>query len=70
MYGLFLGTADFVMDSFSVTDARKERIDFINPFYYAAGATLYVNEQGATITGWPDIKGEDICILVRFRMYR
>lgn len=57
------GEVDFVMDVFSVTEARKERIDFVNPFYYATGATLFTNSPLALENDWDDIEGETVCIL-------
>lgn len=54
---------DFVMDSFSVTDERKERIDFVNPFYYATGAALFTNRPLDLEDAWDDIEGRKVCIL-------
>ena len=54
------------MDSFSVTDERKERIDFVNPFYYATGAALFTNRPLDLEGAWDDIEGEKVCILVGY----
>lgn len=54
--------ADIVIDSFSVTDERKARVDFVNPFYYTSGVGLFVNDTARLPGAWDDIQDEIICI--------
>ncbi|MGB3771787.1 MAG: glutamate ABC transporter substrate-binding protein [Rhodococcus sp. (in: high G+C Gram-positive bacteria)] len=46
------GEVDYVVATYSITDARKEKVDFAGP-YFVAGQSLLVNESNTDITG-PD----------------
>ena len=46
------GTVDFVVATYTINDARKERVSFAGP-YYNAGQQLMVASDDSTITG-PD----------------
>ena len=64
MWCCVLDDADIVIDSFSVTDERKARVDFVNPFYYTSGVGLFVNDTTRLPGAWDDIEDEIICIEV------
>ncbi|GAB4815604.1 hypothetical protein N2152v2_008060 [Parachlorella kessleri] len=60
------GSVDFVVGSFSVTPDRMKEIDFVQPYYYSAGAALYAPDathaqlaQG----GWQGLRGKPVCVL-------
>lgn len=55
------GTADISIGSNIVTPERKERVNFVRPYYYATGYTLYSNSN-KTIT-WTSIAGQPICAI-------
>ncbi|WP_072691765.1 glutamate ABC transporter substrate-binding protein [Rhodococcus marinonascens] len=46
------GEVDFVAATYTITDARKEKVDFAGP-YYVAGQSLLVQSDNTDITG-PD----------------
>eukprot|EP01025_Chloroclados_australasicus_P035735 TRINITY_DN3638_c0_g1_i1.p1 TRINITY_DN3638_c0_g1~~TRINITY_DN3638_c0_g1_i1.p1 ORF type:complete len:278 (-),score=38.51 TRINITY_DN3638_c0_g1_i1:327-1160(-) len=62
------GEVDFSISIISVTPERSERVHFVRPHYYYAGAQLFVLN---TIPedehpSWEDIKGKDVCILANY----
>lgn len=54
------GQVDFVVATYSITDARKEKIDFAGP-YYVAGQSLLVRADNKEITGPDSIAGKTVC---------
>ncbi|WP_327150510.1 glutamate ABC transporter substrate-binding protein [Nocardia sp. NBC_01329] len=54
------GQVDFVVGTYSITDARKEKVDFAGP-YYVAGQSLLVRADNNEITGPESLKGKTVC---------
>jgi len=54
------GDADFSIGGISVTPEREEVVDFIRPFYYAAGSIM-LGPDGSAVSDWEDLKGEVFC---------
>ncbi|MGW1741844.1 glutamate ABC transporter substrate-binding protein [Nocardia sp. NPDC001965] len=54
------GQVDFVVATYSITDARKEKVDFAGP-YYVAGQSLLVRADNNEITGPESLKGKTVC---------
>src|SRR5690606_30826581 len=54
------GQVDFVVATYSITDARKEKVDFAGP-YYVAGQSLLVRADNNEITGPESIAGKTVC---------
>lgn len=50
------GRVDMVVATYTINDARKERISFAGP-YYEAGQTLMVRSDNTTITGPETLRG-------------
>lgn len=50
------GEVDFVVASYSITDARKEKVDFAGP-YFVAGQSLLVKADNTDITGPESLNG-------------
>ncbi|MQY25335.1 glutamate ABC transporter substrate-binding protein [Nocardia aurantia] len=50
------GQVDLVIASYSITDSRKEKVDFAGP-YYIAGQGLLVRKDNTDITGPESLKG-------------
>ncbi|MEU4313645.1 glutamate ABC transporter substrate-binding protein [Nocardia sp. NPDC024068] len=54
------GQVDFVVATYSITDSRKEKVDFAGP-YYVAGQSLLVREDNNEITGPDSLAGKTVC---------
>ncbi|NUQ33205.1 MAG: glutamate ABC transporter substrate-binding protein [Dermatophilaceae bacterium] len=54
------GQVDFVVATYSITDARKEKVSFAGP-YFIAGQDLLVRADDATITGPDALDGKKLC---------
>jgi glutamate transport system substrate-binding protein len=54
------GTVDMVFATYSITDERKERIDFAGP-YFVAGQSLLVAADDTEITGPDTMDGKLLC---------
>ncbi|WP_040783207.1 glutamate ABC transporter substrate-binding protein [Nocardia pneumoniae] len=50
------GEVDFIVASYSITDARKEKVDFAGP-YFVAGQALLVKKETTDITGVESLTG-------------
>lgn len=51
---------DMILATYSITDARKERVAFAGP-YFVAGQDLLVREDDTSITGPDTLKGKKLC---------
>lgn len=54
------GQVDFVVATYSITDSRKEKVDFAGP-YYVAGQSLLVRADNNAINGPQDLAGKTVC---------
>lgn len=54
------GRCDMIFTSLTVTPERQKLIQFIEPFYYAAGPGLQTKED-VVIESWESLKGKPIC---------
>lgn len=54
------GDVDMIFATYSITDARKEVIDFAGP-YFVAGQDLLVTEDNTDITGPETLEGKNLC---------
>jgi len=54
------GKCDMIFTSLTVTPEREKLVQFIEPYYYAAGAGLFTR-KGMKIGKWEDLKGKPIC---------
>jgi glutamate transport system substrate-binding protein len=54
------GDIDYYVGTYSITDARKQKIAFAGP-YYVAGQDLLVRKGETAITGPDTIKGKTVC---------
>lgn len=54
------GQVDFIVATYSITDQRKERVDFAGP-YYVAGQKLLVRADNIDITGPNTLAGKTVC---------
>jgi glutamate transport system substrate-binding protein len=54
------GDIDYYVGTYSITDARKQKIAFAGP-YYVAGQDLLVRKGETAITGPDTIKGKRVC---------
>jgi glutamate transport system substrate-binding protein len=54
------GDIDYYVGTYSITDARKQKIAFAGP-YYVAGQDLLVRKDETAITGPDTIKGKMVC---------
>lgn len=50
------GQVDFIVATYSITDKRKEKVDFAGP-YYVAGQSLLVRADNTDITGPESLNG-------------
>lgn len=50
------GQVDYVVGTYSITDQRKQKVDFAGP-YYVAGQSLLVRADNTDITGPESLKG-------------
>jgi glutamate transport system substrate-binding protein len=54
------GTVDMVVATYTINDARKQRIDFAGP-YYVAGQDIMVKSNDTSIKGVNDLAGKKTC---------
>lgn len=54
------GQVDLVVATYSITDARKEKVSFAGP-YFIAGQDLLVRADDASITGVDSLEGKQLC---------
>jgi len=54
------GKCDMILTSLTVTPEREKLIQFIQPYFYAAGAGLQT-KKGVTIASWDELKGKPVC---------
>jgi glutamate transport system substrate-binding protein len=54
------GSVDMVVATYTINDARKQRIDFAGP-YYVAGQDILVKSNDTTIKGVADLNGKKTC---------
>jgi glutamate transport system substrate-binding protein len=54
------GTVDMVVATYTINDARKQRVDFAGP-YYVAGQDIMVAEGDTSITGVDTLAGKRVC---------
>jgi len=54
------GTVDMVVATYTINDARKQRIDFAGP-YYVAGQDILVKVNDSSIKGVNDLNGKKTC---------
>ncbi|MEU7766186.1 glutamate ABC transporter substrate-binding protein [Nocardia sp. NPDC049190] len=54
------GQVDFIVATYSITDKRKEKVDFAGP-YYVAGQSFLVRADNTDINGPETLKGKKVC---------
>ncbi|MGA9871828.1 MAG: glutamate ABC transporter substrate-binding protein [Rhodococcus sp. (in: high G+C Gram-positive bacteria)] len=54
------GEVDYVVATYSITDTRKEKVDFAGP-YFVAGQSLLVADGNTDITGPETLAGKRLC---------
>ncbi|MEV6862248.1 glutamate ABC transporter substrate-binding protein [Streptosporangium subroseum] len=54
------GQVDMVVATYSITDARKEKVSFAGP-YFVAGQDLLVRADDTTLTGPEALNGKKLC---------
>ncbi|MFI9510257.1 glutamate ABC transporter substrate-binding protein [Nocardia sp. NPDC052566] len=54
------GQVDYIVATYSISDKRKEKVDFAGP-YYVAGQSLLVRADNTDITGPDNLKGKKVC---------
>ena len=54
------GEVDYIVATYSITDARKEKVDFAGP-YFIAGQSLLVKSDNTDITGPDALNGKKLC---------
>ncbi len=54
------GKVDIVVATYTINDARKQRIDFSRP-YYIAGQDIMVKKSDNAIKGVEDLNGKKVC---------
>ena len=54
------GEVDMIFATYSITDARKERVGFAGP-YFVAGQDLLVRADDTSITGPESLNGKNLC---------
>jgi glutamate transport system substrate-binding protein len=54
------GTVDMVVATYTINEARKQRVDFAGP-YYIAGQDFLVKKDDNSIRGINDIAGKNVC---------
>src|SRR5207244_5777337 len=52
--------SDLVISTFTITDERKQQIEFSRP-YYVAGQSILVKKDNTTITKVNDLAGKNVC---------
>jgi glutamate transport system substrate-binding protein len=54
------GQVDMIFATYSITDERKQKVDFAGPFFIA-GQDLLVRSDDSSITGVDSLKGKKLC---------
>jgi glutamate transport system substrate-binding protein len=54
------GKVDLVIATYTINDARKQRVDFAGP-YYTAGQDILVKKDDTSIKGVQDLNGKKVC---------
>ncbi|MFD6160826.1 glutamate ABC transporter substrate-binding protein [Nocardia sp. NPDC060256] len=54
------GQVDYIVASYSITDARKQKVDFAGP-YYVAGQSFLVRSDNTDISTPETLKGKKVC---------
>ncbi|WP_067808992.1 glutamate ABC transporter substrate-binding protein [Nocardia beijingensis] len=54
------GQVDYIVATYSISDKRKEKVDFAGP-YYVAGQSLLVRADNTDINGPDNLKGKKVC---------
>lgn len=54
------GQVDFIVATYSITDKRKEKVDFAGP-YFITGQSFLVRSDNTDITGPDSLKGKKVC---------
>ncbi|MEU7138594.1 glutamate ABC transporter substrate-binding protein [Nocardia sp. NPDC046473] len=54
------GQVDYIVASYSITDARKQKVDFAGP-YYVAGQSFLVRADNNDISTPETLKGKKVC---------
>jgi len=54
------GQVKYVVGTYSITDTRKQKVDFAGP-YFIAGQDLLVKAGDASITGKDSLQGKNLC---------
>ena len=54
------GPVDMVVGTYSITDARKQKVAFAGP-YFIAGQDLLIRADDSSITGPDSLKGKKLC---------
>jgi glutamate transport system substrate-binding protein len=54
------GTVDIVVATYSITDERKEKVDFVGP-YFLARQDIMVRAEDHSIAGVEDLSGKRVC---------
>ncbi|MEO7061730.1 MAG: glutamate ABC transporter substrate-binding protein [Lapillicoccus sp.] len=54
------GQVKYIVGTYSITDARKEKVSFAGP-YFIAGQDLLVRTEDTAITGPDTLKGKKLC---------
>jgi glutamate transport system substrate-binding protein len=54
------GQVDFIVATYTINDARKEKVGFAGP-YYVAGQDLLVKKDNTTVTGVDSLAGKKVC---------
>jgi len=57
------GKVDIVVATYTINDARKQRVDFAGP-YYVAGQDIMVKKGDTSIKGVADLNGKKVCSVV------
>jgi len=52
--------SDLIISTFTITDERKQQIDFARP-YYVAGQSILVKKDNTNITKVDDLAGKNVC---------
>jgi len=57
------GKVDLVAATYTINDARKEKVGFAGP-YYVAGQSILVKKDNTTITGLDSLSGKKVCTVL------